>query len=395
MPRPRTFGNTIHFLLAINSLQMVSLWGNRLVLSLFALELGASALVVGLLNALFSLAAATLAVQVGRVADRYGARWLLMGGSVGASLGMSRPWLLPSLITVLIAGVLGGLSLVCFNVTTQNLVGLLSPPAERARNVANYSLTMSAGALFGPLLAGFLIDQGGSARACLILAVYALAPLAVLLIRRGRLEEGALHQPDADAVKVKGQGALALLRDPGVRETTITSSILVCGLTMMTSYLPVYAHAAGLSAGVIGVVVAMNACASFIIRALLPAMIRRFRERGVLVMAFGLGSVAFLLLPFFQHPVALGLLAFVFGLGMGTGQPVITLMTFQYSPPGRTGEAMGLKIGLNHFTNLIAPLAFGGVATAAGLAIMFWGNGIAMALAGGISWSRARGKAPG
>lgn len=381
---------TIPFILVTNTLQTTSLSANKIVLALFALELGASPFVVGMLTALFSLAAATLAVPVGRLADRYGARWLLVAGSVGSALGLFLPYVFPSLAMVLFAGALSGLSLVCYNVTTQNLTGLFSTPEHRARNFSNYSLTMSGGALIGPLIGGFLFDHVPHQTACLILSIVSLSPLLMISTRRGPLEKGALQRPEAKPSTASGGSTMALFKDAGIRNTIIKASVLSSGLNMMSAYLPVYGHAVGLSASVIGIVVAMNATAAFVVRAILPQMIARLKEKKVMALSFTFGAAALLLIPFFQHAVPLGMLAFLFGLGMGAGQPVVTMLIFQYSPAGRSGEGIGLKITTNHLTNMVSPLVFGGIATAFGLMPMFLLNGVMMAAGCYFSWPKRR-----
>ena len=379
---------TIVFIIALNTLQSTGLSANKIALALISLELGASALVVGMLAALFSLAAATLSVPVGRLADRFGARWLLILGSFGAGSGMLLPHFFPSLVTVLIAGAMAGLSQACFNVTLQNLTGLFSAPSERARNFSNYSLSMSGGQLLGPLLGGFLIDHYAAVQVCLYLALLSYAPLLMVAARRGRLEKGALYKPEARHATTQGAGTLALFRHRGIRKTIITASFLSSGLNMMSAYLPVYGHSIGLSASVIGIIVAMNATAAFVIRAFLPRLIAEFKEQMVLGLAFCFGATAILLIPVFQNPFMLGALAFCFGLGMGASQPVVSILIFQFAPPGRSGEAIGLKITTNHLTNMVSPLVFGGIATVAGLAPMFLLNGLMMVAGGFISWPR-------
>src|SRR5689334_5360976 len=126
--------NTIYFVFALNSLQGVSYFANRIVLALFALDMGARPLTVGVLAALFSVAPAMLAVHVGKLADRHGARGLLLWGSLGSGLSMLLPHFFPSLTAVLIAGACIGLAMACFNVPTQNLTGLLSTAENRTRN---------------------------------------------------------------------------------------------------------------------------------------------------------------------------------------------------------------------------------------------------------------------
>lgn len=378
----------INFIFALNIIQCTGLFANKIVLALFALELGASPLIVGVLAALFSVAAATLAITVGRLADRFGARWLLVIGSTGAGLGLLLPYFLPALATVLIAGALCGLSLVCYNVTTQNLTGLLSSPETRARNFTNYSLTNSGGTLLGPLIGGFSIDHVGHAQTCLALALLAFTPLVMLAMRWKSLE--AARPSDAEAAPAREGGTLVLLRDARILKTIITASVLNSGFNLFTAYMPVYGRSVGLSASVIGVVLAMNATATFAIRVVLPRMIAWLKEEKVLALSFCSGALALVLIPLFEHPLLLGLLAFSLGLGMGASQPIVTMLIFQYSPAGRSGEAIGLKITSNHLTNMVSPVIFGGIATALGLLPMFWLNGLMMAVGGYISLTRNR-----
>ena len=383
--------STINFIFALNVIQCAGLFANKIALALFALELGAAPLIVGVLTALFSIAAATLAIPVGRLADRFGARWLLVVGSSGAGLGLLLPYFIPALPSVLIAGALCGLSLVCYNVTTQNLTGLLSNPENRARNFSNYSLTNSAGALLGPLIGGFSVDHIGHVQSSLFLSLLAFCPLIMLVTRWNSLEKGAVRSSAPVKGAVAEGGTLALFRDSGIRKTVITASFLSSGLNLFTAYMPVYGHSIGLSASVIGIVVAMNATASFVIRAVLPRMIAWLKPDMVLALSFCSGAFALLLMPLFQNPIVLGALAFTFGLGMGAGQPVVTMLIFQFSPPGRSGEAIGLKITTNHLTNMVSPIVFGTIATAVGLTPMFWLNALMMVAGCYVSWPKRTG----
>jgi MFS family permease len=247
---------------------------------------------------------------------------------------------------------------------------------------------MSGGALIGPLVGGFLFDHVHHQTACLILSIVALAPLLMVMTRRGPLEKGALKRPEAKRSTASSGSTLALFKDTRIRNTIIKASALSSGLNMMSAYLPVYGHAVGLSASVIGIVVAMNATAAFVSRALLPQMISILKEKKVMALSFTFGAVALLLIPFFENAVALGMLAFLFGLGMGAGQPVVTMLIFQYSPAGRSGEGIGLKITTNHLTNMVSPLVFGGIATAFGLMPMFLLNGLVMVAGCYFSWPK-------
>ena len=124
---------------------------------------------------------------------------------------------------------------------------------------------MSVSSFVGPLLAGFSIDHSGHARSCLYLALLTLLPLSIL-VGRGRHIPGGTR-----SVHHAGGGLRDMLADAGIRRTLATSSLMHTGQDLFQFYLPVYAHAIGLSASVIGVVLAMNSAAAFVVRLAIPA----------------------------------------------------------------------------------------------------------------------------
>ena len=65
------------------------------------------------------------------------------------------------------------------------------------------------------------------------------------------------------------------------------------------------------------------------------------------------------------------LLSFVLGLGLGSAQPVIMSLLYAASPPGRQGEAVGLRTSLLNGSHT-SSLASGAASTAVGMAPVFW-----------------------
>jgi len=371
---------SINFALALSLLNMTTIRAGRVVLALYALDLGAAPLTVGLLAATFSVFPALLSWPAGRLVDRFGSRWVLTIGALGGGLGMLIPFFVPGLTAIFFAAAANGLSLAIYNVSLQNLVGLLSTPQNRTQSFSNYSLTNSIGSFVGPLIAGFGIQHGGHAATCLALAVMSLLPLVALAILGRRMPHGAGRKPRSDT-SIRG-----MLRARGVGRTLATSSLLQSGQDLFQFYLPVYAHGIGLSASAIGVVLAMNSAAAFVVRLVLPRLIARFNEGRVLAGAFLGGAAAFMLLPFFTSAVTLAMIAFAFGLGMGCGQPIVTMQMFTNSAEGRSGEALGLRMTVNHLTRVVGPVLFGVIGSSFWLAAVFWINGLM--LGGGSAITR-------
>ena len=366
---------SVHFVVALALFNMASVRAGRVLLTLYAIKLGAQPIAIGMLAATFSVIPILFSWASGRWADRFGSRWLLLIGVIGSATGMLLPYYAPSLATVFVAGLLSGLSMTFCNVSLQNLVGVLSAPENRARNFGNYTLAGSSAAFIGPLIAGFSIEHTGYDYACLIVVAIAIVPVSMLVARGDELPRG--HR---DA---KPAGDLwHALTVPGVWPVLAASCVAQTANDFFQFYMPVYAHDAGLSPSAIGVVLASYSAATFVARVFLPDLIRRSSEQKVLLYAFLVAAFSLMLVPFFHVAVLLALISFLVGLGMGCTAPITMMLMFTRSPEGRSGEAMGLRLTADNLTRLVGPMLFGVLASAAGLAAVFWLNAVLLSSGG-------------
>jgi len=368
----------LHYIYALTLFCMANIRGGRLVLGLYALDLGAGPVTVGLLAAMFSAMPALLAWQVGKWADRFGARGLLLLGSAGCSLGIAIPFFFQTISALFIAAAINGLAFAMLNVTQQNAVGMMSAPEDRTKNFANFTLMMSLGNFVGPLVAGFSIDHSGYAWACLYVAALGLVP-AIMLLAGGR----TLPKGSGEKARAAG-GMMALLRDRSMLKILLVGSVVMAGVDMFAFYVPIYTHGLGLSASTIGIIMACFSAAAFISRGFLAWFLTKATVEQVLVRAFILAAAAFVCFPFFQNPVMLSVLSFVYGFGLCVGQPITMMLSFSNSADGRSGEVMGLRQSVNHGTRVIAPIVFGAIGSVTGLVSVFI-VGAAMLASGGLA----------
>lgn len=370
---------SIHIVLLVVLLNMCAFRGSKVLVSLFALDLGAPQIMLGVIIALYSLCPTLLALYAGKLSDRLGVRWPLVLGCVGIGLSLLLPGLMPSLYTLYLSAFLIGLSFVFYNVSVQNLVGMLSSTEARTRNFSNLSLMIASGGFVGPLIAGFAIDTFGHAIGYLCIAVLPVISAAIIFNARHGLE--ALS--GAKAKEEEAGYAVGLLSNPPLRRTLITSGIILTAIDLFQFYMPIYGHAIGLSASAIGMVLAMFAVAAFIVRTILPQIVKRFGEEQVLIGSIFIASATYLLFPLVESGIVLGIIAFLLGLGTGCGQPLTLMMIYARAPEGRSGEALGLRMTINNLTHIVVPLFFGTLGTAFGVTPVFLANA-AMLGAGGL-----------
>jgi MFS family permease len=365
-------------LLAVTMINMLGIRASRVLAPLFAIELGANPFLIGVLAAMDSVFPLLLALYAGKLSDRLGGRAPMMFGSLGMSGGLMVPYFLPSLPGLYLSAALIGLSHVFYNVSMQNLVGTLGTPDQRTRNFSNYSLALSFGSLFGPLLAGFAIDVVGHARGYLIASAAPLIALAILASQH----RDTPRTPVAHAAEQRG-GALELWRMPGLRRVFILGGVLLAGIDLFAFYMPIYGHSLGLSASVIGMVMSMFSVASFTVRTFLPVLARRVGEHALLAYAMLLGAAAYVAVPFVANAWVLGAVAFAVGFGLGCGMPLSMTLIYSGCPTGRSGEALGLRVAINNVMHIIVPVVFGAVGSAFGVGPVFW---LSAALLGGTGW---------
>jgi len=369
---------SIYFIFMLMFTNVINVLAGRVLLTLYALNLGARPIEVGMLAATFALFPMLLSWLSGRLTDRFGARWPIMFASAASASGMLMLYYFPRLPEVFLAAAMIGFSVAFFSVSTQNLVGILSSDHDRAKNFSNYTMLGSVGSFLGPLLAGFAVDHAGYTASILGLVVVPLLPIALLAVWGDRLPRGHREQAGIGSIRHGLMGG-------GMWRILALSSLAQCGNNIFQFYMPVFGSSIGMSASRIGVVLAMFAVAGLVSRMLLPRLIAWLGARNVLACAFFLGATSFMLVPIFSSAVPLALLSFLFGFGMNCSQPITMVFMFSSSTQGRSGEALGLRFTSDNFTKLVSPVLFGMIASALGLSAVFWVNALLLAFGSFLS----------
>lgn len=371
----------IYFIVILSVLNTLSFKGSKVLISLFALDLGANPFTIGVLVSLYALFPFLLAVYAGKLSDRLGVRLPMLLGSLGVSLGLLLPFLWPQLSVLYLSPAIMGMSHIFFHVSVHSLVGSFGDAEARTRNYGTMSLGAAVSALIGPVSAGFLIDHIGYVPAYFCFSMVALLPATVIYLFPKVIPKQAKRSGKEEHKKRTAD----LFKNPQLRRTFIVSGMVLTGIELFTFYFPIYGRSIGLSASVIGMILGAYAAAAFVVRLIMPHLAQRFSEEGVLTYSLFIAGVTYLLFPLFEHPLVLGVVAFILGLGLGCGQPLSIILTYNYSPQGRSGEALGVRIMVNKITQIAVPVVFGSLGATFGLWPVFWSNAVFLAGGGYIS----------
>jgi len=93
----------------------------------------------------------------------------------------------------------------------------------------------------------------------------------------------------------------------------------------------------------------------------------------------------YMVFPFVHTAGALMAMSFTLGLGLGMSQPMVMSLLHIHAPPGRTGEAAGVRMSLVQSMACAVPLVFGALGATVGLTPVFWSVGACLATGGWLT----------
>ena len=367
-------------LVALGICNHAVLAGARVDVSLDALARGATPATVGVLVALFALLPMLSAVAIGRYSDRLGARTPMIAGSAALALSTALPALWPGYPALFASAASIGFAFTVFQVALQHVTGELGDPAKRAKRFSHLALAYAVSGMVGPFVAGIAIDHIGHRATFALLALVPIVPFAVLM--SGRLPVPAPHVRGSEAVT---RGMFDLVRNPTLRRVLAINAVFALAWDVHTMFVPIYGAQLGLSASQIGSVLAVFGFATFLVRVAMPTIVRRSSETRVMAGALFLSAAACLAFPFAGGAAVLALLSFALGFGLGGGQPMVMALLSSRAPPGRMGEAAGLRMSLIQTMSVAVPLAFGALGATIGLVPVFWGVGACLVTGGVVA----------
>ena len=380
-PAPAGFGRLV-LALVVGQLGLHSaMAGVRMAASLQVLREGHGAWAVGLLLALFAAAPVLTAWQAGRLADRHGYHPMVRGAvamSIAGGLAACASTFAQGALHLGLLALAATLTGTAANVgvlTIQRTAGLAArDTTERLRVFSWLGVAPSFSNVIGPIVVGVAIDASGFAAGY---ALMVLLPVLTAVVSR-RVPRAAAPAASEPA---PGRTAWSLLQVPGMRRLLAINWLFSMSWDVHAFAVPLLGHERGFAASTIGLILGVFTLSVTGIRLVIPVLAHRLREVTVLRVSM-LGTAAvFAAYPFAPNAWAMGALAALLGLTLGSVQPMIMSLLHQVTPHDRHGEALALRSMAINATSTVMPLLFGASGALVGTSLLFWAVG-AVVLAG-------------
>ncbi len=358
--------NALLMLAAVTVLAGMVSSGSRIAIPLFAVKLGASPLLVGLILGSYALLPALTAIAIGRWIDRVGVRFPMRIAATTMALGQFVAWMFPGMLALALNAACIGISMATFMISMQHSAGALGDASNRTSIFSWMTICQSLALMVSPPITGFLIDHLGHRDAFLCLGLLGVMLLALLLVA------DRLLPSEAKASAPIRRRVMDLLQYPAVRAALVISALSPIGWELFFFFVPLHGASIGLSASTIGLVFSAFSMSIFAIRLAVPWLSRRASEWTLIAVAMGTAGVMFLLFPLAQDAAMLVMLSVVLGAGMGISQPITLSIIYTVAPEGRRSELAGVRTTSINSAQIAAPLMLGALSASMGLAFAVW-----------------------
>jgi DHA1 family tetracycline resistance protein-like MFS transporter len=318
----------------------------------------ASLLTLGLLLAVYDGAEVVLKPVFGALADRIGARPVLIGGLLAFAAASAAFVLAGNPAWVGVARFGQGAAAAAFSPAAGVLVSRLTPPGGQGRGFGRYGAWKGLGYTLGPVLGGLLIATGGYDLLFATLATLGVLVAAWAVAVVPRVEPlPRTRQTVADLAK--------RLASPGFVRPTLALSAATGALSVGVGFLPVIAAERGLGPLAAGSIVSLLSLAAAVVQPLAGRACDsgRIGVRSGFVTGLGLTAAgcAAVIVP---GIAGLAVAAVLIGIGTGLITPVGFAHLARTAPTERLGQTMGSAEVGRELGDAGGPLVLGGLAAA-------------------------------
>ena len=356
------------------------------VMPLWALELGASPLMIGVIISARQVLVVTLSIYGGSFLDEFGSRrTIVILGFAGAALWMMFP-AMPVVWAAIAIQLISGFVETTSWMGSQALLGttLQGLPAYAGR----FTAAARIGSSTGPILIGLAWDYVGPFAAFGCLAVWAvLGSVAALLLP----DDTPAPKPAAEK-KEKSEPVDKGRFLPKVSDYTSTFRLLAlapvalvimntffrqAGSGIQNSFYGVWLDQIGFSASIIGLLIGLSNGVSAFAALSIGFLTRFMRGHTLLLIATLVAVVSIAITPLLGTVFSLLVIAICLrGIGQGINFPMMLSISSQAVLPNQQGRVAALRISFNKFGGAIVPLAMGALAEVIGIENSFYAMGV-------------------
>lgn len=355
--------------------------------ALYAHELGASTLVIGLLVTVRALLPIFIALPSGQLIDSIGPMRMLQAGTLSLLASTVLTSTATSLAPLVLAQLFLGASIIVMASSFQVLVSG-GDKEGRDEAIKKYAMWMSGGTMLGPLVGGLVVSAFDTPaegyRGAFMVASAATALFMIVLVflsRRYVHPEPGPGLALGDVLSAAGfldsyRRGIGLTRYRAVQFGLAATFVIMYIQSLYMSFLPLVMDQYGFSTMVIATALALKGLAGMLSRYAIGVLAKRLSLEQILTIAGFVAAACVMLTPLAGlHTASMLGIVVVMGAAVGVNLPVSIMIMVDAIGQGDRGKLMGLRLLVNRFSQVLSPAMFGILGQAFGLTAALYSGG--------------------
>ena len=339
-------------------------------LPIYAENLGATGIWLGIIFSAFSLSRSVFMPIVGRISDRRGRKWIILIGMFAYATLSLTYIVADSIYSLTAVRFAHGIASAMVVPIAMAYIADLSEKGKEGSHMGNFSISMFLGMGVGPLLGGFLNDALGMDSVFYVMAGLSAFATLLVAVSLPEAKPGHLKIPKIESVPM-----WEIFTLPAIRGVLVFSFISALGRGGMMVFIPVFAPLIAISPTEVGIVLSANT----FLMALLQMPIGRLTDTGnkvtLIVVGSAVTAVSLGMIPLSGSFLPLLVITSLVGVGGAIQQPAIMALTVEAGRTLGMGTAMGAYNTVFGIGMIIAPLMGGVFMDYIGLDAVFYVGG--------------------
>ena len=343
---------------------------------LWALDIGATPFMIGLVLGARAALSAVLSIPGGALMDRLGVNRIAAAAAIATALLIPLYPAFPSVAVLIVLQLLTGFAQALVWMAAQAHIGRIN--RDDPGLMGRFSFVSTSGNLVAPVLCGTAWDAFGPVGAFSLIGAWGVATLVVIVFLPKDVRPDVRPNEPSAGSRPRGswfgdyRDAVTMIRAPAVAFVVACSFLMTCVHALRHSFYPVYLESLDFSGTTIGVLVAVGSVVAGLSGLTAGPVSRRVRPNLLLVVAIGIAAVCLSSVVLFRDFWDLVGIAAGWGVVSGIAFPLMLYVLARSANAERQGISVGIRTTVNRLAGFIIPVAMGAAVDGFGLQTGFF-----------------------
>ena len=343
------------------------------IMPVFAKDLGASGIWLGIIFAGFSLSRGIFMPIIGKLSDKNGRKKYILIGLLAYTIISLFYLIAYNVYSLSIIRFVHGFASAMVIPVAMAYVGEIANDGEEGKTMGKFNVSMFLGMGTGPFLGGILHDSFGLSSVFIAMSVLSFIAflLILFLLPDVKFKNHSLTNKKSNRLPFK-----EIMKDDIMKGLLIFRAIGAIGRGGIMSFLPIFAALININASQIGIIISVNVFLTALLQGYFGKLADKYSKTSLIIIGSFISAVALLLILHAHDFWSLLAIDVIMGIGGAISMPAASAITVKVGRKFGMGASMGVFNSAMSFGMILAPLISGLVMDTLGLIYIFYVAGI-------------------